>query len=230
MNHLRPPRWGCALALSAGVLSGGAFAADIVSGTYQLHNHPDGNAVPPPYGLRLDELYDATGGHDIFTFDFDHPSSDVKLDYDYDAQTIAIYGHAYGGRDSGGGYFADPYLGVYEFSFLYDVGVGPVPGDDDVWADALSGSNLGSIESPTGDIFELSCKSNGEYNFRLGDENDDNGHRGFDGISGWGWLMVDGIDGPGDQDWLFTAELIPEPSSLMLLALGAGLLRRRSAR
>ena len=44
-----------------------------------LGNHPDGNAAPPHYGLRIDNLF---GGVDPFTFDFECVGCDVKLVYD----------------------------------------------------------------------------------------------------------------------------------------------------
>lgn len=230
MLRFKPLGEGLALAVCAAALSSGALAATITPGMYLLDNHPDGNAVPPPYGLRLDELYDVTSGHDIFSFDFAHPSSDMRLDYDSGAQTIDIYGTIYGGRDNGGAYAADAYLGVYTVSFRYDVGVGMVPGDDDVWANPAGGSNFGSILTPLGHSIPLADKSNGTFTFRLGDEDDDLGHRGHPGISGFGWLMAGGAMVSGDQDWLFTATLIPEPASLLLLAFGAPLLRRRVGR
>lgn len=206
----------------------GASAAVIVPGTYQLHNHPDGNAIPPPYGMRLDELDDATAGHDIFTFDFDHASSDMRLTYNDVAQTIHIYGVSYGGRDVGGVYAADAYQGVYTIDFLYNMNVGLVPGDDDLWVEAPPDElNSGTIISPGGaPINILADVLQNNFTFRFGDEDDDNGHRGHNGLSGWGWLNINGshVD---NQDWLFTAELIPEPATIGLLLVGLGAIRRR---
>lgn len=221
-----------ALILPVLALPGAARADLIQPGFYQLHNHPDGTEVPPPYGMRLDELVDVTGGHDVFTFDFDHAGSDMKLIYNSVASTITISGMAYGGRDAGGDYVNDVYLGLYAINFVYNVGVLPVPGDDDLYVVAPSGSNFGTIDGPGAvPAFALSDKSGGDYTFRFGDENDDNGHRGFNpGISGWGWMMVDGRYNPA-MDWIFTAEYIriPEPASAIALGLGALLVavRRR---
>ena len=39
-------------------------------------------AAAPFYGLRLDELFDATKGHDIFTFDFEADGASIFLTYD----------------------------------------------------------------------------------------------------------------------------------------------------
>jgi hypothetical protein len=33
----------------------------------------------PGYGFRLDELYEATNEHDVFTFDFDHAASNMTM-------------------------------------------------------------------------------------------------------------------------------------------------------
>ena len=59
------------LAASMLLLSAVTFADPIIinDGTYQLKNHPDGNAAPPPYGLRLDGLLNGNQGT-IYTFDF----------------------------------------------------------------------------------------------------------------------------------------------------------------
>lgn len=207
--------------------AGISHGAVISTGLYQLGNHPDGNATPPPYGLRLDELYDATDDHDIFSFDFEAAGSDVKLAYD--GTTISISGKAWGGRDVGGSHAIDAYLGFYEFEFTYTVGVTPAPGDDDVLVDAANHANTGWISTPLGHTKLLDDERGGnDYSFRFGDEDDDLGHRGFPGISGWGWLRVDD-DHTDAQDWLFTATLIPSPGAAGILAVGglASIRRRR---
>ncbi len=202
-----------------------------VPGLYKLHNHPDGSARPPLYGLRLDELYNSTGDHDIFTFDFDNALSDMKLLIT--SSSIHIYGKAYGGRDIGSGYAAEAKTGLYTIDFTYSIGVGPVPGDNDWWV-KYGGpmmQNSGTIKTPIGDTILLRDKSLGDYYFRLGNEDNDAGHRGYSGISGWGWLNHGpvGSDHIDSSDWLFTAELIPSPGSLALVGLGAmiGLRRKR---
>lgn len=210
----------------------GAMGAVIQSGTYRLHNHPDGNQRPPLYGLRLDELYDVTGTHDVFTFDFDHPSSAMFMDYF--GGTIHIHGQSYGGRDTGSGYAADVHRGVYSIDFTYNVGVGLAPGDDDLLVTLPPlYYNYGWIDTPAGDWISL---RDGHYggdrpDFRFGDEDDDAGHRGFNGLSGWGWLFHGPPGAPYHEssDWLFTAELVPAPGVFGLLA-GMGLLAARRRR
>ncbi len=213
------------LVIAAGLVSGSAASGAMINpGTYVLNNHPDGSVATPHYGFRLDELYDATSGHDNFTFDFDHMSSNMLMDVT--ATTIHIYGSAYGGRDTGAGYAADIYAGVYHIDFTYNVGVMPAPGDDDVIVDA-DGQNFGTIMTPLGDTIALEDKADGGYSFRLGDEDDDNGHRGFAGISGWGWVNHGGNPHVTASDWIFTAK-VPTPGAAALLGIGLlGATRRR---
>jgi hypothetical protein len=222
----------CAAGLVGFTMTASTASATIAPGTYQLFNHPDGNQNPPPYGLRLDELYDATTSHDVFTFDFNHPSSYVTMTYT--GSTITITGNARGGRDAGTVHAADAYLGLYSFNFVYNIGVGLAPGDDDVLVNpAIAGSNTGWIMTPLGDTIALRDESNGDFTFRLGDEDNDLGHRGFAGISGWGWLT----HGPStashvhDSDWIFTVgPLVPSPSAAGGLVLGGVLAARRRRR
>ncbi|MBS0190717.1 MAG: hypothetical protein U0573_02345 [Phycisphaerales bacterium] len=208
-----------------------AQSALIVPGLYQLHNHPDGGARPPLYGLRLDELYNATADHDIYTFDFDHALSNMKMMVT--TSVIHIYGTVYGGRDVGSAYAAEARTGVYTVDFTYSVGVSQVPGDDDWWV-AYGGAmmqNSGTIKSPLGDTIGLVDKQQDNYYFRLGNEDNDAGHRGFSGISGWGWLNHGPSGSPhiDSSDWLFTATLIPSSGSLALAGL-AGLITLRRKR
>lgn len=223
----------CVLAGVAGVAMCAASQAALIAvpGLYQLHNHPDGSARPPSYGLRLDELYNATSNHDIFTFDFDHALSNMKLLIT--SSTIHIYGTVYGGRDTGTGYAADAYAGVYTVDFTYSVGVSQKPGDDDWWVAYPNPmmQNSGTIKTPLGNTIALVDKQQGDYYFRLGNEDNDAGHRGYAGISGWGWLNHGPPGSPhvDSSDWLFTANLIPGPGALVLAGL-AGLIGARRKR
>lgn len=223
------PRASGVLALC--VLASSASAAVLVPGDYQLSNHPDGDVDPPPYGFRLDGL---DGSADIFTVSFDvADGADMKLRYDDGAGTIRIWGTGPGGRDAGVGYAADSYNGTYSIDFTYTVGVGLVPSDDDLYVNTTSGSNFGTVTLPDTTVIDMYDIFNGGegHTFRLGDEDDDLGHRGFSGISGWGWLELDGAEnGARTRDWLFTAELIPAPGTALFLsplALAAARRRRR---
>ena len=201
--------------------------------TYDLHNHPDGEVRQPTYGMRLDELYNATTSHDVFTFDFDHASSHMVLDYF--TNSVRIHGVAYGGRDTGSGYANDSYRGVYTIDFTYTWGITNAPGDDDLLINPGVHYNYGSITTPLGDVFGLrdGHYSNGQPDFRLGNEDNDQGHRGFNGISGWGWLFFNngtGYQNTASDDWLFTATLAPTPGSTALIGLGAIATMRRRRR
>lgn len=177
--------------------------------------------------MRLDGLY--PGSPINFTLDFDHPLSLMTMDIT--ATSIHIYGVAYGGRDLGTTYAVEPTTGVYTVDFLYTTGVGMVPGDDDMHVVAPMSSNFGFVISPIGETIPLDDKPSGGYNFRLGDEDNDLGHRGFPGISGWGWFTL-GAGRPmvGTVDFLFTAELIPAPGTALIALAGAGLLAGRRRR
>lgn len=231
---------------TAFVLVGGLFetraAVVLTPGGYGLQNHPDGDKVPPLYGLRLDELIDVTGGNDVFTFDFDHASSNMRLDLS--ASAARIHGVTYGGRDIGSAY--DPaWATVWTVDFTYQNVTG-VTGDDDLWVKttpngvgAVSGTISGTIGSTTY-TYELRPKADGSgLMFRLGNENNDLGHRGHPGVSGWGWLQHLEYSVPGSgvwqsgqfSDWLFV--VVPEPATwtagmVALLLSGCSIWRRKA--
>ncbi len=181
----------------------------VPDGTYRLGNHPDGNAASPFYGLRLDGLLTGNA-NDIFTFDFEHADSDVQMTVD--GSTIHISGTAFGGLDTGNGY--DPAeSGLWQLDFTYN-NVDLLAGDDDLHVDdAHAGSNTGTIAQLYGakQSFDLEDYAGSHsYSFQLGDEANDAGHRGFNGVSGWGWLNHSGAAGHlSASDWLFTATRLP---------------------
>lgn len=225
-----------ALAIAGAMaLVSSASAAVIVSGQYRLRNHPDGNARPPAYGAKFTELYNATSGTDVFTFDFDHAQSAMYLDYMF-GNTIRIHGQAWGGRDTGTTYANDQYRGLYTFDFTYVRGVGLAAGDDDLFVAPLPYYNYGTLLTPLGDVIRLrdGHYGGGQPDFRFGDADDDRGHRGFNGLSGWGWLYYarpgESYTYVADSDWLFTGELVPAPgAAAALIGLGALAARRRRA-
>lgn len=212
-----------------------AQGATLTPGLYTLSNHSDGNSNPPPYGAIFKLLYDVAGdSNDLFSLDFNHPLSNMMLNYN--GSTITISGQAFGGRDVGAVHAVDQYLGLYTLNFVYNVGVGFVPGDDDLQVIAPNHTNTGSIMTPIGDTINLvdEIVSGGNYSFRFGDENNDLGHRGESGISGWGWLSYDrggtiGIETHRQPtDWLFTAtRVIPAPGASVIVLTGGMLLARR---
>lgn len=215
-----------AVALGAGHAHGGLILGP---GTYRLADHPDANHAPPTYGLRLDELINVTAGHDVFTFSFDHAESDMRLDITQvgtDEYSVHIYGTAYGGLIDGDEY--DPVLaGVADIDFVYMI-AHPDGTDDDLIVTTPNFTNTGTIifDSMAIDLFD---RANAEgYTFQLGDEGGE-GHRGFDGVSGWGWLDH-GTAGVHiySSDWLFT--VVPAPGSAALLSLAVAIVGRRTRR
>lgn len=226
-------------AMAAAVLltsaAGVSEATPILSGLYRLHNHPDGAEANPLYGARFDELYNATSNHDVFTLDFDNIQSAMYLTVNTARTEIHIFGQAFGGRDIGTAYANDSYKGVYTLDFTYSLGVTQSPGDDDLQVNTPDMRASGSIQTPLGHTIRLVDKAMDTYSFRFGDEDNDLGHRGFNGISGWGWMnyvrdgqVVPHID---STDWLFTASYqIPAPGAGALAGIGGLLLVRRRQR
>ena len=232
MNHSRSFRpfpfsaW-CAAAAVAAVTLLAAPAQALTSGTWQLHNHPDGNAAQPLYGLRLDELL----GDGIYTFDFDATAQGAAMFMDYDGATVVIYGTAWGGLDSGDSYDSPALWDIY---MSYDVaGTSANGGSDDVYANAGGGFISLTSDELTFNLVAYSGMS--DHAFYLGDENGD-GHRGYDGVSGWGWVnyYLDGDDPDvhvASSDFLFTVSPVPVPPALWLFATSVFsllIIRRRS--
>jgi hypothetical protein len=226
-----------AAALVGSAAVGVAVGANISTGLYELHNHPDGVLRPPLYGLRLDELFDITPGNnnDDYTFDFDHASSNMSMFFT--GSTIHIYGQSWGGRDVGSAYANDIYRGIYQIDFTYNIGVTPVPLDDDIYVELPPYLyNTGTITAPASAGGVVIPLHDGHYtvdgpdlDFRLGDESNNQGHRGFNGISGWGWLFHGPENAPyyESSDWLFTAVPVPAPASVGVLCLAGVLAGRR---
>ena len=174
-------------------------------GMYLLKNHPDGNAAPPQFGLRLDELFDLhPGEEDIFTFDFEAEDSEMYLTYIGDQ--IVIQGKAYGGLVENGAYVPE-WSSVVEIYFEYNLVEG-VPGDDDLMVPPPQFQNSGWIKwLETGEVIGLwDTAGSHPFSFRFGDMDDELGHRGYDGISGYGWLNHGVPDFHHySSDWLFVA-------------------------
>jgi hypothetical protein len=118
------------------------------------------------------------------------------------------------------------------------VGVSSPGGDgglNDVYVHA-DNLNFGTITGMIGNTtyaYELEDQSTDNaptsLSFQLGDESG-GGHRGFSGISGWGWVnhgsscISQHCDHVYASDWLFTAELkpVPLPAAAWLFASALG--------
>lgn len=218
------------------LLTSAASAAALNDGLYFLSNHPDAAQAPPGYGLRLDDLIDVTPGKDVVTFDFNDSRSDMLMEIS--GSRIRIFGTAFGGLDTGGEYDED-LSGLWEIDFTFN-SVEKMPNDNDFWVPAGSPTNTGTIAAQFGAFGEIPLfdfAGGHPFTFRLGDENSDDGHRGFDGISGWGWMSYGDGEHVKSSDWLFTAVPVPVPPAVLLGAAGlAGMIgvhvgkRRKQAR
>ena len=235
-----------ALVLGSLSLAADAQADEMV---FKLSSHDDGSENPPAYGLRLDGLDGDTSTE--WTFDFSHADSAMYLTYDDVAGTIRIHGKAYGGEDIGGSYAADASTGVYTIDFTYaenvevdeDNGFNGT-GDDKLRVSGSHADNKGTITGPAGagsieyDLTDYMGKHSYSFKFNNTDDHrlSGSGLSGPTTYVGWGWVNHSGATGHVySSDWLFTAQPVPEPSTLALMGLsGLGVVlvqrRRKGAR
>jgi len=204
---------------------------------YTLCDHPGGNENPPPYGLRLD--YKTGGKKQVNLFSF----LDVTGVVDTTTNTFTISGivtHAVGGNVDA------PSGEVYAIAAVIEL-EGPLDKDElrnptDAFKKvkgttselqlALVADNGGSAPGFNGPLDWVGKpKKPGKPDFMINAD-----HRGFDGLSGYGWVMPEKGKHYKAQDWLFTMKPnpeppIPEPATMTLLGLGlAGLALRRMRR
>lgn len=233
------------LAVACLLFSQPAGAADI---TLTLGNHPDANQNPPPYGLRLDDLFlqavtagsvtNAVGGVTSFSFDPADGANMVLTTTTVGPNVeINIAGTAFGGVDTGVTYGFG--AGLYDIDFTYRVNVTEVAGPDGGFTvSPNSAMNNGTITAQAG-ITDVAAGTT----WTLYDQSDNSfqlladGHRlgsfpailAQDPFVGRGWVTfnADGSNTSGTQDWLF----IPEPSCLALMCIGGiGFLSRQRRR
>lgn len=242
-------RTACAACFLVSAMVAGGGASDAFAGLfyYDLFNHPGGAAAPPQYGLRLDNLYNPTPGHDIFSFDFESNGAGMKLIYD-DGGTagntargddkVRIRGLVYGGLDTGGSYGNANYRGLWEVDFTYGYEIDRVgTNGDNLKIGRENPLNQGTIKplfdvggaGIANDAILLQDEDGGfDYSFRF----DRSGH-GLAGtplagqpglLTGWGWLNHHGGPHEYSSDWLFVgreaANPVPEPETVALMAMG----------
>ena len=186
-------------------------------GTYQLSNHPDGSgndyANGSPYGLILSGLLrDDLQSGDVSLFNFDHPDANMQMTVN--GNKIRIFGTAFGNLNAKDNFENDDDYednpGLWKIDFTYHQNtVTNVSGDDDFFVnEQFAGQNTGIIKQLYGNKLEFDLSDyagKNDFTFKLGDETNDQGHRGFDGISGWGWLKHSNAEEyVGHSDWLFT--------------------------
>lgn len=182
-----------ASAVPAGLAPAEAKADRLPPGLYRLHNHRDGHAAPPFYGLRLDGL--RTGdASDVFSFDFDAPEAAVFLELT--PTSARIFGTAWGGEDAGE-HVERPEPWDLEMRYAL---AGSSGTEEGLRSSGPVGTNTGILRRRAdGRLFTLE-DAGGPPSFVI-----DRGHRAPPDVwTGRGWLKHSGApERLADSDWLF---------------------------
>ncbi len=232
-----------------------ALPASAFNFTTPILNHPDAEQDPPPYGLRLDNLFQQTpssgslvggvGGVTSFSFDpGDGSSMSMNVNDLGGDLEINISGVAKGGVDAGGTYGYGE--GLFAIDFTYTMNVEGVVGPMGGWkVTPNNAANNGTITALAGNA-DIAAGTEWTIWDQVDGNNDSflvvrDQHRlgsypavsALDPLVGRGWVTYSSIgqESSGTQDWLFIADTpIPEPASIMLLAAGCGAVALRRNR
>ncbi len=183
---------------------------------YNCHNHPNGQIIPPAYGLRIDYLL----GNGMYTFSFDYVDGSgaaaVTLTHDDVLGTIHIFGRAFGGKDIGGTWDATE-KGWIDIDFTYTVNVsardncaGASGNDLHVIQESASNSGTFHLDGWGGNqTFAFSDKEDDEgCSFNFDNDWDSKGNASVaNNPSIWsaaGWFSPANVN--GSRDWVFIAE------------------------
>lgn len=201
----------------------GSIANAAVVAEYALSDHPGGDAAPPAYGLRLDNMLNP--GLAVLSMDH-YGDSRLVVSEDAGMLSLRITGTLYGGGVASNA-FVNPHS--YSVDFTYSVNVAALMNGWDVNTfDSMNAGLLTNLD--TNKEFDLYGKANMTGlvfqfladGFRIAGDNST--------FVGRGWLTgnSDGTDShSGAQDWLFTGTLVPAPGALALLGLGGLTATRR---
>jgi len=134
---------------------------------FTLQNHPDGNAAPPEYGMRLDGMLNLPGSPDIFTFSFEEGFFDPSTGevnggatlthFDESnspdgTEKIVISGTVFGGFEGGTNNYLpdDGPVGWWDLSFTYsDINA---DGTGDLITDTVNSEGVTGWEIAPGDL------------------------------------------------------------------------------
>lgn len=209
-----------AVLLSSALLIVVALPASAGVTLFNCHDHPNGQIVPPTYGLRLDYLLD----NGRYTFSFDYAdgsgSAGVTLTHDDVLGTVRIFGRAYGGKDIGGSW--DPAArGWIDIDFTYTTNVtvrdncaGAAGNDVHVLSESALNAGTFTLDGWGGNqVFAFTDKADAGCSFNFDNDSDSKGNAGIaNNPAIWsadGWLMP-GVN--GSRDWIFIAEMATVPT------------------
>lgn len=202
-----------------------AASSAAVIAEFNLSDHPQGDAAPPAYGLRLDNIV----GGGIAVLSMDHFGDTVMTVEDNGGDlSVHITGTLWGGSVVNHA-FVDPQ--AYTIDFTYAVNVAASGNGWEVAGfDVNNNGILTHVDS--GDETVLYGKAApSDSVFRMLDD----GYRitgDTTSFVGLGWLTRDitgGNSNGGAQDWLFVATPVPAPAGVAVLGL-AGLMSTRRRR
>lgn len=213
-----------ALLLSSALLIAVALPATAGITVYNCHDHPNGQIVPPTYGLRIDYLLD--NGRYTFSFDYSNGggTAGVTLTHDDVLGTIRIFGRAYGGKDLGGSW--DPAArGWINIDFTYTTNVstrdncaGAAGNDVHVLSESALNSGTFTLDGWGGNqVFVFTDEADDEgCSFNFDNDWDSKGNAAIANNpaiwSAAGWLKPSDIN--GSRDWLFIADAATVPAQL----------------
>ena len=197
---------------------------------FEIQDHPSSGLLPPPYALRLDEVFGQNSAtYSAATF------SDATLTVLQDAGgafMIDIAGTFHGGQDNGAGWTNEHDLSVsmryaanvvelangWQVNGFTTLNSGTFTRMDTNESVTLFGMESMSVsDGPLGSTFVLASDG-----WRI--DGDDSTWVG----RGWLTPNTDGTPiGEPAQDWLFTATLVPAPGAAALLGMGGLIATRR---